>query len=314
MKTILKMILIIIIIAIAVVLYLFRDNPESFTAYEIYRESLSSFETDSGTMRYRDDGEGPVILMVHGVPTNSWMYRTLGDLLVAEGYRVIIPDLMGFGASDAMEEYDDYDFEQQAQHLTALMDGLGIRSWQQVTHDMGGLVTWYMTRDVPRRIDHLYVLNTILYEEGFNPPIEPSYENRYHRWALGLHGHPMVGKLIVTSMLMSGTADRVYTTSEQAGYWLPLRNKAGALVHFFTHIAEVKEQLDEYRSWLVNSGIDVSVVWGEHDPFLDSVSATLLKEEMNLGDEDVVVIEGAKHLIAESSPEVIVEMINQVNR
>ena len=313
MKKILSIILGLAILAVLVVLVVYRDKPQTFTDYQNYRDALSSFETDFGTMKYRDEGEGQVILLVHGVPTSSWMYRKLADQLVQEGYRVIVPDLMGFGASDAMEQYDDYDFAQQADILVSLMDNLGIQRWQQVTHDMGGLVTWNMAKNVSQRIEHLFVLNTILYKEGFNPPIEPNYENSLHRWALGLHGHPLVGKIIVQNMLMTGTSGYDYSQSDKAGYWLALRNKAGALVHFFTHIGEIKENLDEYRSWLIDSGIPVSVVWGEDDPFLDSISAELLKDDLRLSDDNVVIIEGARHLIAESSPEVILQMINKVN-
>ena len=290
------------IIALAIAGYIaLRDKPQHFTEYETYVSGLGSFETPYGNMRYSDTGEGKPILLVHGVPTNSWMYRKLSAELVDNGYRVIAPDLMGFGASERVDDYDDYDFDVQAQILVDLMAHLNIDSWEQVTHDMGGIVTWYMTKNNPEKINHLYILNTILYKETFNPPADFSYSNPIHRFVLGLHGNPYIGKLIVNNMLKTSTGTHAYTYEEKAGYWLPLRQGATSLVHFFTHTKEIKENLDTYRSWLVESNISVSVLWGEHDPFLDSSAANLLKKEMNLSDDEVVILKGAKHIVAEES-------------
>ncbi|MFT6829355.1 MAG: haloalkane dehalogenase [Candidatus Paceibacteria bacterium] len=309
MKKILKFLLLIIIIAVAAIWFTSQDNSEDFVAYQLYVDGLSSFETTEGTLRYSDEGSGQPILLVHGVPTNSWMYRNLSSELVDNGYRVIAPDLMGFGASDRMAAYDDYDFENQAEILIGLMESLGLNDWEQVTHDMGGLVTWNMTRLAPEKISHLYILNTILYEDTFHPPADFSYENKLHRWFLGLHAHPIVGKLIINNMLRSGTDGHDFSRSDKAGYWLPVRNGAGALVHFFTHTAKIKENIDEYRGWLVDSNISTSVIWGEDDPFLGSESVALLKSEMGLSDSDVMILIDKKHVVAEESFEEIAQFI-----
>jgi pimeloyl-ACP methyl ester carboxylesterase len=301
MKKIFKILFIVIALALVMGFISLQDNKENIIEYQNYAENLQSFETEFGTMKYSDQGEGQAILLVHGVPTNSWMYRNLSQELVDNGYRVIAPDLMGFGKSDRMEKYDNYDFDNQATLLFDLMESLEINSWEQLTHDMGGLVTWNMARIAPEKISHLYILNTILYAETFNPPADFNYDNKLHRWFLGLHAHPMVGKLIVNNMLRAGTGGHTFTNAERAGYWLPIRDGAGVLVHFFTHSAEVKEKIDEYRSWLINSKIPVSVIWGEDDPFLDSSSAYLLQEEMNIADKDVIILKDKKHLVAEES-------------
>ncbi len=306
---ILKIILLIIILLVIIGYFFLKDKPENFVPYQDYAAGLESFETEYGTMKYSDVGEGKPILLVHGVPTNSWMYRNLSAELVNNGYRVIAPDLMGFGASDRLPKYDHHDFDIQAQLLIDLMTSLNIDSWEQVTHDMGGLVTWNMTRIAPEKISHLYMLNTIIYRDTFNPPADFKYENALHRWFLGLHAHPMIGKLIVNNMLRTATGNNTYVHSDRVGYWLPIRSGAEVLVHFFTHTSEIKEEIDEYRSWLVDSEIPVSVLWGEHDPFLDVASVELLQQELNLPDEEVVILTGAKHLVAEESYKEIAEFI-----
>jgi haloalkane dehalogenase len=128
MKT-LKIIILIIAAIVITGYFVLQDNPEDFVTYQTYASGLKSFETDYGTMKYYDEGEGQVILLVHGVPTNSWMYRNLGKQLSENGYRVIAPDLIGFGASQRVTNHNLHDFDIQAETLFALMEGLEIDSW-----------------------------------------------------------------------------------------------------------------------------------------------------------------------------------------
>ena len=73
----------------------------SFKNIEDHRSQLSYFNTDEGKMAYLDFGTGDhVIVLMHGVPTNSFLFRRLINPLVESGFRVIVPDMFGFGASD----------------------------------------------------------------------------------------------------------------------------------------------------------------------------------------------------------------------
>ena len=67
-------------------------RPEQIT-YDNFRAQQKSFTSKDGVIKYIDKGEGPVILLLHGVPTSGWLYRKMIDPLVEEGYRVIAPDL-----------------------------------------------------------------------------------------------------------------------------------------------------------------------------------------------------------------------------
>ncbi|MCA9351236.1 alpha/beta hydrolase [Patescibacteria group bacterium] len=309
MKKILLTILGVLCLILIGTLVLLRDQKGDTDEYLAYVSTLDSFETGHGTLRYRDVGEGNPILLVHGVPTSSFMYRNLADELASRGYRVIVPDLLGFGASDRLEDESGYAFDKQATTLIDLMDHLGIETWDQVTHDIGGLVTWNMVHQVPDRIEHLYLLNTILYDETFNPIVNLSPENVLHRWALGLHANRIIGKAIVMGMLRTGTNHYSFTRGEAAGYWYPLRLGAGALVHFFTHTGEIQSKLDTYRSWLIESGIPVSIIWGEDDPFLDVEAAYLLQNDMSLPDDQVIILTGKRHLVAEEAYQEIANVI-----
>ena len=108
------------------------------TTYVEHVDALQRVTLDAGELAYLDVGEGPVVLLVHGVPTSSWAYRKVAADLATRGYRVIAPDLFGYGASEKATTGQQLDPERQGARLLALMDALEIESWVQVVHDAGG--------------------------------------------------------------------------------------------------------------------------------------------------------------------------------
>ncbi len=142
------------------------------TPYNQFRAEQSSFQSTDGKISYIDKGTGPVILLLHGVPSSSWLYRKMIDSLAQKGYRVIAPDMLGFGNSNSPKGYELYNQTNHAKRLLELMDNLNISTWTHVFHDAGGLWTWELIKLAPKRINKLVMLNTIVYPEGFNPPIK----------------------------------------------------------------------------------------------------------------------------------------------
>jgi len=93
----------------------------------------------------------------HGVPTSSWLYRKLIDPLVASGYRVIAPDMLGFGNSANPKGYTIYDKKEHARRILGLMEHLKINNWHHVMHDAGGLWTWELFKQAPSKISKLTI-------------------------------------------------------------------------------------------------------------------------------------------------------------
>lgn len=94
------------------------------------------------------------------------------DGLISDGYRVIAPDMLGFGSSANPDGYDIYSAKQHGKRILELMNYLKINTWTHVTHDAGGLWTWELLKQDKKRVAKLILLNTIVYEEGFHPPIK----------------------------------------------------------------------------------------------------------------------------------------------
>jgi haloalkane dehalogenase len=300
----------IIFALMCVFVFIFRDT-KSTHEYEKYTADMKSFKTDAGIMKYHDVGTGYPILLLHGVPTSSWMYKKLTKQLSENNYRVIAVDMIGFGASDKPDGYDVYDFDKQADRILALMESLDIAEWEQVIHDMGGIVTWEMMKKNPKKISHLYILNTIIYADDFHPPADFSMKNPLHRFFLNLHTNKYIGKMIIKNTLKTATNKYSMNMEDGRGYWMPLRENADALVHFFTHTKWIKENLINYRKVFKNFNGDISIIWGKSDPFLGVEQVSKLQNDFNIFDENTLILENAKHLIAEESTDKIVEFITK---
>jgi len=132
--------------------------------YEDFRADQRLYPTDDGLVKYIDKGKGPAIVLLHGVPTSGWLYRKMIDPLVDRGYRVIVPDMLGYGSSDSPDGYEIYNAENHAKRLLQLMASLGIEKWSHVMHDAGGLWTWELIKQDPDKIEKLIVLNILLFE------------------------------------------------------------------------------------------------------------------------------------------------------
>ncbi len=93
---------------------------------------------DGVRIHYVDEGSGPPILMVHGQPTWSYLYRKMIPPLVAAGYRVVVPDLMGFGLSDKPTEESAYSLQSHVELVTGLVEKLQFKDITIVGQDWGG--------------------------------------------------------------------------------------------------------------------------------------------------------------------------------
>jgi len=107
-------------------------------------------------MHYVDEGprDGPVMLLVHGMPTWSYVYRDMIPGLVAAGYRCIAPDHMGFGRSDKPVDIHWYTIARHMEILTSLVAGLDLQRITLVCQDWGGPTGLAQAAMMPERFEH----------------------------------------------------------------------------------------------------------------------------------------------------------------
>lgn len=115
-------------------------------------------EVSAGRLHYVDEGSGPDVVMVHGNPTWSYLYRRLIKQLQPE-YRCIAMDHIGFGLSDKPRDWS-YLPADHAANLTALIDGLGLKDITLVVQDWGGPIGLSYAVAHPENVSRLIIMNT----------------------------------------------------------------------------------------------------------------------------------------------------------
>jgi haloalkane dehalogenase len=125
------------------------------------------FQTEHGRMHYLDEGQGDVIVMVHGTPEWSFVYRKLIKGL-AKDYRCIAPDFLGFGLSDKPANYS-YKPEEQAKMLERFITSLNLKNITLVVHDFGGPFGLSYASNHPDNVRKLVIMNTWLWSVKDDP-------------------------------------------------------------------------------------------------------------------------------------------------
>lgn len=133
-------------------------RPDAMSAHPFPQRSWA--ETNGIKMAFHEMGSGPAVILLHGFPELAFSWRHQIAALAEEGWRVIAPDLRGFGATGCQGALEDYRLANLALDILGLMDALGIGEAVVVGHDFGGFLTWTLARDHPDRIRGVVSLNT----------------------------------------------------------------------------------------------------------------------------------------------------------
>ena len=133
------------------------------------------FHTRDGRMHYVDEGpiDGPPVVLVHGNPTWGYLYRNFIPPLVKAGYRVIVPDHLGFGRSDKPDMPELYRIPRHAERFEALLESLDLHDATVVPQDWGGPIGLAWAGQHPERVGGLFILNTFAHKPTFDykPPL-----------------------------------------------------------------------------------------------------------------------------------------------
>ena len=128
---------------------------------------ISEFEVANNKVAFRRYGKGPAILMVHGFPRTSLMWRHLAPKF-AEDHTVICADLRTYGRSGVPASTDDhfpYSKRAMATELVGLMGKLGFSKFVLVGHDRGGRVSYRLALDHPEKVERLAVFDVLRYSK-----------------------------------------------------------------------------------------------------------------------------------------------------
>ena len=124
-------------------------------------------DEDGGTIRmhYIDEGapDGEIILCMHGQPNWSYSFRKMIMPLAEAGFRVIVPDIVGFGRSDKPTKRSDYTFARHVAWLRSFIEGLDLKNINLIAQDWGGPIALRNVADMPERFARIVVTLSLIH-------------------------------------------------------------------------------------------------------------------------------------------------------
>ncbi|HXR60687.1 MAG TPA: alpha/beta fold hydrolase, partial [Solirubrobacterales bacterium] len=128
-----------------------RTPEDRFAALAEFPYEPRFVEWDGMRVAYVDEGEGPPLVMLHGEPTWSFLFRKMIPPFLAAGFRCVAIDYPGFGRSDKPLEIEWYEYERHAAACLRVIEALGLGDATLVGHDWGGPVGLLLAVDHPHR-------------------------------------------------------------------------------------------------------------------------------------------------------------------
>jgi haloalkane dehalogenase len=209
---------------------------------------------------YTDVGDGEPIVLLHGIPTWSFLYHDVIPEL-AQHCRVVAPDFLGHGYSDRRDRFDR-SLVAQTQAVLALLDELGIESATLVGHDTGGGVALITAIEHPDRIERLVLTNAVAYDSW---PIEDMIQLGNPEWRTKDAAE-------VAEFVVSGLPDGIHrkerlTEEFSEGIVAPYRDEEGKI----SLIRNASALNTNHTTALVDRHSEIAaptlVLWGIHDPW-----------------------------------------------
>jgi len=260
---------------------------------------------------YREAGSkgSPTIVLLHGFPTSSHMFRELIPQL-ADNFHVIAPDYVGFGYSDApgVEEFE-YTFDNMAAHIEDLLfENLGLKQFSLYVQDYGAPVGYRIASRHPDAVQSIVVQNGNAYVEGIGAafdPMKPFWANRNSETEKPVRD--LLTKQMTLFQYTHGVADtdRVspdsYTLDQ---FFLDRPGNAAIQLDLLYNYQSNVALYDRWHEYFRNRQPRMLIVWGKNDPFFTIEGAKayqrdLPNAELHLIDTGHFALEDSSSFIAE---------------
>lgn len=266
-------------------------------------------DADGTALRVHYIDEGPrdaaPILLMHGEPSWSYLYRKFVPLLVAAGHRVIVPDLIGFGKSDKPAARTDYSYERHVVWMSAWLEALDLTGITLFCQDWGGLIGLRLVAAFPDRFARLVIGNTGL-------PVGTGMSEGFKAWLAFSQGSPEfhVGRIV------NGGTVRDLSEAEIAAYDAPYpddASKAGArqfpmLVPVTPEHASVAENK---AAWQVLERFEKPVLtcFSDKDPVTGGGERVFQQRIPGAVGQRHAIITDAGHFLQEDKPAELCDLI-----
>jgi pimeloyl-ACP methyl ester carboxylesterase len=260
---------------------------------------------------YRDEGQGDVLLSIHGFPTSSWDWHRIWAALIGR-FRVIAPDMIGFGYSDKPRDYDYSIFDQATLH-EELLQALAIQSVDILAHDYGDTVVQeLLARDRERKAKGeatLEIRSVCLLNGGiFTEAIRPRFIQRLLMSPIGF----LVGKFLTEKRFGKSFSaifgpDSQPSAEELRTFWsLITYNNGPAIAHkLIRYMGARKKYRERWVGALQETDIPLRLIYGPQYPV--SGKAIAARYDELIPNPDIVTLERYGHYPQIEHPAGVIE-------
>jgi pimeloyl-ACP methyl ester carboxylesterase len=263
-----------------------------------------SVTVDGLRIAYRDAGRGRPILLLHGWPTSSFLWRNVMGP-ISRTHRVIAIDLPAFGDSDKpLRRYDSAFFDSV---LDGFVDALALEEVALVVHDLGGPIGLHWAAGRPERIWALALLNTLVY---------PELHEEVADFARGLldrqRRHEMTRDKYLEDAMRLGVVDQSRITPDVlAGVTAPFRSEDDRLALARAGVALRRPDLALVAEWLPSVAVPVRMIYGAADQVLPDVAHTMARVAADVPHAHSTALADCGHFLQEDRPEVVAELLGE---
>ena len=274
----------------------------------IYHPEYSWFTNIDGVrIHYQETGDekAPPILLIHGFISSTLIWSDVFQPLARAGFRVIAPDLPGYGYSDK-PRYGEYTIESQARAVLGLMDRLGIEKATLVGASYGAAIAASVALDHPERVNRLVMIGAV------------SNDEPKKKLLLRLVRLPLIGDIVTPLFLGSRLILRLRTEEVYRRIGLPLdEHKLEARHHLLAAADTHRAMIRTVRHWSANRiARDAHLIrqptmlmWGEDDSHIPLDEAFRLRDEMP--NARLVIFRNCGHLPPQEYPKQFVGMVSE---
>jgi cis-3-alkyl-4-acyloxetan-2-one decarboxylase len=269
-------------------------------------------EIDGRRVHFIDEGEGQPILLMHGNPTWSYLWRKVIARL-RDRFRVVAPDLLGFGLSDKPRTVAEHTVDLHVRTMVRLVDALDLQHLVLVGQDWGGPVACGVGARAPHRVHGLVLANT-----SVRQPPRPFRPKAFHR----LSHAPLISQVIFRGLgFPLPILDRVQGDRrsigwrEKAAYAWPLRRLRDRTAPLaLARMVPTGERhpstppLDQIGAWVESWHGPAALVWGTRDPVLGRA----LRRHHEVLPQALVTETTAGHFLQEEVPDELAHAIAHV--
>jgi len=278
-----------------------RTPEERFANLPEFPYPPHYLKIEGARIHYLDQGQGEVVLCLHGEPSWSFLYRKMIPILTAQ-HRVVAPDFIGFGRSDKYTEIKEYSFALHRDMLLQLIKALKLEGITVVVQDWGGLIGLRVASLKPERFARLVIMNTGL------PTGESKMTDAFHAWRKFAE---TAADLPIGKIVQSGCAQGKEMPAEViAAYDAPFPGpeyKAGArawpLLVPVTPDDPAAQEMRETREVLRKWTKPALVMFSDGDPITKGGDGFFRALIPSAQEQPEIVIHGAGHFLQEDKGE-----------